>query len=535
MEAQRYPFLLKLLPSFTDFAFLMPIALLFGRMNGAQALLGDCDTGWHIRTGQWISANHAVPSRDIFSFSKPGDPWFAWEWLSDVLFAWINAHGGLRALVLFCAALISITFVILFRILRRKSNPLIAILITVVAAAATSIHWLARPHLFTLFFLVLTCAALEQMREGHTRFAGIPYLAILPALTILWTNLHGGFFIGIIMMAAYGLGGLLQHLFCAKASEASDTSPLASKTPAPGPRPQAPVRFFLSAAVSSAASLVNPYFYGLHLHLIGYLRHPVNSQFIQEYLSPNFHGPTAIFFEIMLGLAAVTAYWSIAQQRFTEPLLLVLWAHGALLAERNIPVFAIVAAVPVAYAIQEWLDRLPEWNVAAWLRKAAASFNRTAAATAETESVGRWHLVSALALLLVAAIVYAPNPPRDFRAEFDPARYPAAALATLRHDPTARIFTDDEWGDYLIWSLYPTHKVFVDGRNDFYGRDFEKSYIDILTVKYGWEKTLGRFGVDTVLLPVNTPLAAALKESSRWRVVYDDGRALVFRSAGKVA
>jgi len=57
----------KLLPSLADIAFLMPMALLFGRMGGLIALLGDCDTGWHIRTGEWILAHHAVPYRDLFS------------------------------------------------------------------------------------------------------------------------------------------------------------------------------------------------------------------------------------------------------------------------------------------------------------------------------------------------------------------------------------------------------------------------------------------------------------------------------------
>jgi len=52
-------------------------------------------------------------------------------------------------------------------------------------------------------------------------------------------------------------------------------------------------------------------------------------------------------------------------------------------------------------------------------------------------------------------------------------------------------------------------------------------------VSYGWEKTLGRFGVDTILLPTTAPLAGALKESARWRVAYDDGVALVFRSTQK--
>ena len=74
------------------------------------------------------------------------------------------------------------------------------------AAAASSIHWLARPHLFTLLFLVLFYAALEQVREGRTHLLGVPILAALPVVTILWTNLHGGFFVGALMILAYGGG-----------------------------------------------------------------------------------------------------------------------------------------------------------------------------------------------------------------------------------------------------------------------------------------------------------------------------------------
>ena len=105
----------------------------------------------------------------------------------------------------------------------------------------------------------------------------------------------------------------------------------------------------------------------------------------------------------------------------------------------------------------------------------------------------------------------------------------------LRRDPSARIFTYDQWGDYLIYRLYPRTKVFVDGRSDFYGDEFEEKCLDVLHVKYDWEKTLDRFGIDTILLPPSAPLAGALKESSRWRVAYDDGVALVFRPAQKTA
>jgi hypothetical protein len=108
-------------------------------------------------------------------------------------------------------------------------------------------------------------------------------------------------------------------------------------------------------------------------------------------------------------------------------------------------------------------------------------------------------------------------------------------VEALKRMPQLRIFTNDEWGDYLIWRLYPTDKVFVDGRSDFYGSAFEEKYIDVLNVKYDWERILDGFGVDTILLPVGAPLSGALKESSHWHVVYDDGVALIFRSQERTA
>jgi hypothetical protein len=98
------------------------------------------------------------------------------------------------------------------------------------------------------------------------------------------------------------------------------------------------------------------------------------------------------------------------------------------------------------------------------------------------------------------------------------------------------VFTSDQWGDYLIYHLSPKGtKVFFDGRSDFYGGKFCQDYTDVFNVKYNWEQTLARYGVDTILLSPDAALAGAIKESSRWRVTYDDGHAIVFRPAGNPA
>jgi len=151
----------------------------------------------------------------------------------------------------------------------------------------------------------------------------------------------------------------------------------------------------------------------------------------------------------------------------------------------------------------------------------------------ETDKIGRWHVVSVTGALLVAVLLFSPNPPKRFRPEFDPQNYPASAVAMIARDPGARVFAPDQWGDYLIYRLYPGTRVFLDGRSDFYGPDFVQKAVDALNVNYGWQQTLDKFKVNTILLPPSMPLAGALKECSRWRLVYDDGVALVFRSASR--
>jgi len=511
MDAKSSPIAIRLLPNLADFAFLMPIVFLFGRLEGMQTLLGDCDTGWHIRTGQWILANHCVPLHDLFSYSKPAGVWYAWEWLAEVALAGMYGLGGLRAVALAAILLLSVTFTLLFRLARKKSNAVFAIVATMAGAAASSIHWLARPHLFTLFFLVLFYIALERAREG-ARWT----LAFLPLATALWTNLHGGFFVGIAMVGTYGVGELLTIAFAADRTGWQSGLRRAAE-------------YFAIAVACLAASLVNPYTYRLHLHVVEFLRDSYQSQHIMEFMSLSFQHPLAMFFEAMLLGGALASAWYVSEGRYIEPLLYLVWAHGALVASRNIPICMIVTVPMVAEAAHAAFQRLPRCNVAGWLRVLAASLNRVVANTCESDALPRWHAISAAGVLLLLALLWAPQPPKRFRAEFDPKFFPAGAIQTLAGIPVARIFTFDQWGDYLIYRLYPNDKVFVDGRFDYYGADFEKKVADVVSVNYGWDKTLAQFGVDTILMPPGSPLTSVLKESSRWRVVYDDGVALVFR------
>ena len=97
-----------LLPSLSDLFFLAMMGWLF--MSGPQGwsqLLGDADVGWHIRTGEYVLDHHAVPQTDLYSFSKAGAPWYAWEWGSDVVDALLHRGAGLKGVVLLSGVIIA--------------------------------------------------------------------------------------------------------------------------------------------------------------------------------------------------------------------------------------------------------------------------------------------------------------------------------------------------------------------------------------------------------------------------------------------
>ena len=99
-----------LVPSLLDLLFIALIGWLFmsSGPHGWQSLLADADVGWHIRTGEYILNHHQVPHHDLYSFSKPGAPWYAWEWLSDVIDARLFRGAGLKGVVLAAGVVIAL-------------------------------------------------------------------------------------------------------------------------------------------------------------------------------------------------------------------------------------------------------------------------------------------------------------------------------------------------------------------------------------------------------------------------------------------
>ncbi|HEY3836616.1 MAG TPA: hypothetical protein VGL72_08590 [Bryobacteraceae bacterium] len=521
MKSQAQSVAVRFLPSLTDVAFILPLIFQFNQLGGAPSLLGDGDTGWHLRTGEWIMAHGQIPQVDVFSYTHLGKPWFAWEWLWDICFGFLNQHFGLGAVITLSMLVICCTSALVYRLILRKSNnPILSIILTGLAAAGTSIHWLARPHLFTLLFLVLFLGILDnafiELRDGRRGAQTRKMLWVLPVLTVLWTNLHGGFLAGLILIAAYA-GGAIAGFLVEPDGEAKRA--LLER-----------VKLFVACgALCTLATLVNPYGIALHEHIVKYLMDPYYYEYITEFMAFDFSHPASKYIEPLMLLGVVAAGWNLYRRRFEYFLLLAGWLHLALHARRNVPLFCVVAAPLIGDAMVCWLREMQSARMVEWLKSVARRFEESAAEIAGTDRLPRLHLASGMAIAVVAVLLYAPQPPEVFKASQDPKVFPVEAANMLVRDGDDHIFTTDLWGGYMIYRLYPKAEVFIDGRSDFYGADFELKYASVVNAKYDWDQTLDHYGAQTVLVPVGFPLATALKENTRWRVVYDNKVAIMFR------
>jgi len=488
-----------LTPSLCDVFFAAILAWLFLAGSGGWTfLLLDGDCGWHIRTGEVILDTGAVPHTDPFSFTRPGEPWFAWEWLSDVLFAVLHRAMGLKGVVLLAGVLIALFATVLLRqVLAAGAALFVALPLTLLAVGASTLHHLARPHLFTLLLLPVSLWILQSDRRVPSR-----RVWLLIPLTAIWTNLHGGFLALVACVALLAAGSAVEGALGVSGGWRHAR------------------RYGLLGVLCAVASLVNPYGLALHGHIAAYLRSSWIREVVQEFQSPNFRSESLFQFEGLMFLGVGVAATLLLRRRVVEALWILFWAHLALGSVRHVPLFAAVAVPLVAAELSRPWRR--------WTGNAPKASAAGALAGLEAERTPQFLRTSVWPVLLVAVLAALSDPvkwPKDFPA----AGFPAAAVRDF--GPlleTSRVLTSDQWADYLIYHGCGRQRVYIDGRSDFYGEALGLEYMAVSAARWDWSRILDRRAIDVVLAPAGWPLASVLKMQPSWRVLRDDGQAVLF-------
>jgi hypothetical protein len=484
-----------LLPSVADIFFAILLVVLSSNLG--QNLLNDGDTGYHIRAGEYILETRSIPKVDSFSFLDPPPAWTAHEWLSEVVMAKAHDAQGLTGVVIFFSFIIAMTYYLFFQFLRKDcDNILLLAGMVILVIVSSMIHFLARPHVLSLLFLVIWYHILDIYQYKNKN-----YLYILPLLTLVWVNLHGGFIIGFVLLGTYFTGNLLYSFL----KKISDKQVHAAKSKS----------FLIVTFICLFASFINPFGYRILFFPFDFITNKYLIGHVGEFLPTSFQDFLLYKYLFLIMIAVLMA--SKSRLNLIELLLVLGFTYMSLYSARYIPLFAIIV-VPIIIKRLDPMLRESNNRVILFLNRKSRSF-------AETEETTRGYLWPALSLFLVILLAVSGN----IKHAFNPEKKPVVAVEFLQqeHIP-GNMFNNDEFGDYIIYAAYPEYRVFIDGRSDMYGVDHVKKYYKVIRLEQGWENVLETHDIQWIFYNADSLLSRYLMERQDWHLVYADKVAHIY-------
>lgn len=461
-------------------------------------LLGDGDTGYHIRAGEYIIANIEVPKTDIFSFHSPEMDWTAHEWLSEVIMAVIHDFSGISGIVLFYTLILSLSFYMFFKVLNSLSNNIIIVwIVAFMGISCTGIHWLARPHVFSFLFLIIWYWILDSY-EYKEKSSLIYYL---PIIIVVWVNLHGGFILGLLLIGVYFIGNVL----ALKKGNEENKKFIKNKIK----------KLFMIGLLCILASMINPIGYKIIFFPFKFITQKYLANYISEFMPTNMQEQLAfqIFFFFCLTIILIS------KKKFdlTEGLLFLLLTYMSFKSVRYTTLFPLIVS-PIIVKKLDFTIKETNFKTIKFIKEKGENIGR-----AQKSAKGFiWVfivIIASIILIKKEMIVY----------NFNDEKHPVDAVNfLLEEEIKGNMFNNDEFGDYLIYAAYPKYKVFLDGRSDMYGEEMIEKYLEVIRIKSDWKKVLAEYGIDWVFYNSKSILSRYLYEQEDWHLIYADKVAHIY-------
>jgi len=414
----------------------------------------DPDFGWHLVTGNLILKS-GFPKTDPFSYTMPSFPFIEPEWLTDIVFAKLYPVVGLPGIAaLFSILFLSAVYISVSKFKKLKEAFFIVGISSLIPFFTTS------PKVFSwLLFAVFSFVVLSDNFWKK-------YWYLIPAMVILWANTHGSFpealiILGIIVVCK---SFRERHIWW---------------------------KGVLVTVLSCLATLVNPY--GLKDWWIVWLT--ISDRFLKSRIAefqPTYINPLGFSFLAVFLLTISIIFISRYRRRFKieEIIINLAFFIQAILAIRNITYWVFIDLPMAALAINYFFDEI----------KGIKGEEKRFLA------ISKWALLfvsAAFTLEFVAMICNTAIFPKI--GSF----YPDGAISYLEtHNPQGQIFSEYNWGGYLIWKL-PQRKVFIYGAAPLFRWQANipgesnyamTDYINIITDEIPYKPEFDKYNIDTVLL-----------------------------------
>jgi hypothetical protein len=451
-----------------------------------RSRFSDPDLWWHLRTGQIIWTERAIPHTDLLSFTTGQYPWVPHEWLSQLSMyaAWrAGEYSGL--MLWFCILAAALLVIQYLSCWLYSGNAKVAFLGALVTWFFATEGLAIRPQMFGYTLLACELLILHLGRSGDPR-----WFYLLPLLLVVWVNSHGSFFLGMIVLAMVLLFGFIDVTVGFIPSRPLD--PARRKT-------------LLRAALLSVAGLfVNP----VGIELLAY--------------------PLRTIFDQRMQLDAVTEWQRLSFDdirafgflALAGGMLLIALVRGTLLYLDELALLALVFVMAVLH------QRL----LFAWGIVAAPVLCRQLANAWDQYQPSRDRILpNAVFTLASLGIALAAFPAQSALVSQVRLGNPVEAVDFIRRAHLAgRMLNDYVYGGYLSWAL-PEQKVFIDGRADVYAwTGVFADYGAWATLREDPNRILDKYDISFCLLPQSAPMTRAMRYLPGWSEQYADSQAVIF-------
>ncbi len=464
------------------------------------------DLWWHLRIGQIIAERGVIPQANLFAWTLPADAPFTYAaWLGELWLYRLYTWGGL-ALLLFVRTLIvgAALGLTAWEAHRRSCSWRVAALVLLLTALMVSNNLIVRTQMWSWLPFVLILHLLGRYAEGKLAPA---WLALLPLLLALWSNLHGAFVLGLGVAGLFALGESLRTWRRAE-----------------GALPWSRLRaLLLAAGASIAAVMANPRGAGIYRYVLNLLTNAPVQKLIVEWQPPTPQGmANTTFFAAVLLLLVLFAF-SRRRPTTTQTLLLVVFLWMAWGSQRSVLWFAFVAAPILAEQIA---GIAPARLIRAAAPRNALNLLLALLVWVPVLLVQPWWIEdSALLPYGYWAQVWRGTEAGPLVDRHTPVK----AAAYLEAHPAEHLFNEMGYGSYLIWAL-PKQPVFIDPRIELFPYELWQDYAAISHgVRYN--ALLRKYGVETLLIDreLQRDLSLSLAEDPGWKLVYSDEMAEIWQ------
>lgn len=458
--------------------------------------LGDPGIPWHFKWGQILFETGSIPRHDFFSHTMAGHEWINYQWLFQWITGLTQSIGGISlTTVVLMTVYGMLPVLLLLRMMREGGHFFIAFLLAGLAWFILTMHSLDRPHVFTYLLFAIF---LERLYSIYLKRSNLRQNGWLIPLMTFWTNVHGGFSVGLILIATVFVTALVRW-----GMERNSQNGMAVRD------------LFLTGFFCGCASLINPYGIGLHFHVLSFLELDCLAQW-EEFASPDFFSPSGnvVAFKLLVFFLIIIFFLAGRSRKLNglDLVLSLVFLHFALQSSRHIMLFTLVGTPVVCRGITSLIADRDS-------RIIQRGFELT---RQQLQLRSLWVYIP-LVFFLAAWGSQLPSP--FFKKDFYDLNLSRESAEFIREHPDhfQRPFNSDNVGGALIYYFEGRVPVFMDDRADFYWQEFvEKTYFPVRFAGSGWQQILDEFQVDSLIITPKHPLTPLLEVSPDWGKVYWD-------------